>query len=48
MRDILRGLLAPVRSGLTADLRPERENWILGFRGQISGLRAYFSSERAK
>ena len=58
MRDSLRGLRAHMRSGLGADLRPERENWKAestpessDFRLKWANMRpheAYFRSERAE
>ena len=39
MRDSLRGLRAHMRSGLRADLRPERENWKAELRPKSSDFR---------
>ena len=39
MRDSLRGLRAHMRSGLRADLRPERENWKAELRPESSDFR---------
>ena len=39
MRDSLRGLRAHMRSGLMADLRPERENWKAELRPESSDFR---------